>query len=131
VGKPKAHVSMRKKKRLHGDDDEWKRVNRTFKTEIEPIVKAIKSPRLTASVRKSLGNYLIIRLVSMTDYYFSNRVSRMIDEGKLDASRVMNKKSLNEEINKGKHTAGELVALQTCNNRRKQWSLALLSGVAW
>ena len=98
-------------KRLHGGDDEWQRVNRTFETEIEPIVKTIKNARLTARVRESLGNYLVIRLVSMTDYYFSNRLSRMIDEGKLDASKVMDKKSLDEELNKGHYTAGKLVAM--------------------
>jgi hypothetical protein len=109
VGKKKAHVNRHKMKRLHGGDDEWRRVNRTFETEIEPIVNALRNPRLKARVRESLGNYLIIRLVSMTDYYFSNRISRMIDEGKLDASKVMDKKSLEEELKKGQYTAGAFV----------------------
>jgi hypothetical protein len=110
VGKKRVYVNKGKMNRLHGGDDEWQRVNRNFKTEIEPIVKTIKNPRLTARVREPLGNYLVIRLVSMTDYYFSNRLSRMIDEGKLDASKVMDKQSLDEEVNKGKYTAGALVA---------------------
>jgi hypothetical protein len=110
VGKNKARVNKRKMKRLHYGDDEWPRVNRTFKTEIKPILRVIRNPRLRARTRESLQNYLVIRLVSMTDYYFTNIVRRLVDERNLDASKVLQKKSLKEEVKKGQHTAGEFLA---------------------
>lgn len=45
----------------------------------------------------------------MIDYYFTNIVRRMVEERKLDGSKVLHKKSLEEEVNKGKHTAAEFV----------------------
>jgi hypothetical protein len=96
-------------KRFHYGRDEWQRVNRTFKNEIEPIVKTIENPRSIARVRRPLGNYLVIRLVSMTDYYFSNIVRRLVDERNLDTSRIIDKKSLEEVVKKGKYSAGQLV----------------------
>lgn len=111
--KKKARTSKRKKRRLHYGSNEWQRVTRVFENEIIPIVKTLKSNnnRLTVRARRSLGNYLVIRLVSMTEYYFSNIVRRLVDERNLDASKIMTKKSLKEQLSKGQDTAGELVAM--------------------
>jgi hypothetical protein len=128
VGMKKPHPSKRKLSRLHYGADEWQRVTQTFETEIEPIVKAIKSPRLAGRLKESLQNYLIIRLVSMTDYYFSNIVRRLVDEQKLDAFKVMDKKSLEEEVNRGRYTAGQIVAT-TFNYANYEHIQTILSGL--
>jgi hypothetical protein len=109
VGKAKARPSKRKMQRLHYGR-EWPEVRRTFFNEIEPIVKTLRNPRLKTRTRESLQNYLVMRLVSMTDYYFTNIVRRLVDERKLDASKLFKEKSLQEEVNNAKYTEAQIVA---------------------
>ncbi len=95
-------------KRLHYGR-EWPRVNQTYENEIKPIVKTLRNPQLKTRTRQSLQNYLVIRLVSMTDYYFTNIVRRLVDEEQRNASNLFKGNSLQEEVQKWKYTVGQMV----------------------
>jgi hypothetical protein len=101
MGKKKARFDKRKMRRLHYGP-EWPTVNQPFEDEIKPILRALKNSQLKVSVRRSLENYLVIRLVSMIEYFFSNIVRRMVDERKLDVSKFFDEKSLEEKMKEGR-----------------------------
>ncbi len=105
--KKRAKYDERKMMRRHFRK-EWPLVDQSFEKEIKPLLGALKNSDLDTRVRGSLGNYLIIRLVSMMEYFFSNKVAKIVDERDLDASRILDEESLEEQKKQG-HAAGQIV----------------------
>ena len=51
-------------------------IEETFEYEIRPILEALRDAHLEVGVRQSLGNYLVIRLVTRIENFFSNVARR-------------------------------------------------------
>lgn len=58
---------------------------------------------------KRCKNYVIIRLVSMMEIFFTNQARRIVDEQQLDISDLVDEKSLQEALSKGQ-SKGQLIA---------------------
>lgn len=107
VSKKRVRVNRRKMSRLR--NDLWIRYERDFDNEIRPILKMLPDKQMADGIKQSLRNYVIIRLVSLMECFFSNIARRMVDEQKLDVTSLVDHKSLQEVIEKGL-TVGQLVA---------------------
>jgi hypothetical protein len=51
-------------------------IEETFEYEIRPILEALRDSHLEVGVRQSLGNYLVIRLVTRIENFFRNVARR-------------------------------------------------------
>lgn len=91
-------------------------VKNFYYSEIEPIIKILKSADLSDTMKQSLRKYTVIALISSLEYFFKNEARRTVEENELDTSPLFDGKisftvdELDQLVKENKLTKGNIIA---------------------
>jgi hypothetical protein len=77
--------------------------------EIVPLFKTLANSNTDPKLRQSLVNYVVIRLVSSIENFFSNEIRRLIDCGDFDLSSLVRDMSEFDKVCTPVYTRGKLI----------------------
>jgi hypothetical protein len=114
VGKIKGQLNERKQSRFK-KGPVFKRIKAIWAEEMIPILAALDSTDTDEGLKQGLRKYLVIMLVSIVEEYLMHVASRIIDEDKLDVSKVAESEivvplSKIEYLKKADVTLGKIIA---------------------
>ncbi|MHA7734255.1 hypothetical protein [Nitrosopumilus sp. S6] len=84
--KPKRSSYSQRKAKARITDTPFRRIRYFKRIEIDPMLSEIKKRRKGDPIRKSLCNFIIIRTISIFEFYMLNEIGRLADKDKTTAS---------------------------------------------
>src|SRR5579863_2429535 len=114
-------MKIKKKKKLKIDEKKMRKFykisyddfNNKMMEELKPIFVALKNKKLDKKLERHLKNYLIIRIVTISENYFGNKARDIIDKYDVDITRLVTLaeiKNLDSLMETTHRTKGDIIA---------------------